>query len=82
MGRLFEDLRFVWIGLAATTATLICSVIVLGALAFASPGRSDSLAAMMNQLGATPGSTSTCTAWMPVSRSRDSAETTTCRRSR
>jgi Putative zinc-finger len=56
MGRLFEDLHLVWIGLAATTATLICSVIVLGALAFASPGRSDSLAAMMNQLGATPGS--------------------------
>jgi hypothetical protein len=56
MGRLFEDLHLVWIGLAATTATLVCSVIVLGALAFASPGRSDSLAAMMNQLGATPGS--------------------------
>jgi hypothetical protein len=56
MGRLFEDLHLVWIGLAATAATLICSVIVLGALAFASPGRSDSLAAMMNQLGATPGS--------------------------
>jgi hypothetical protein len=56
MGRLFEDLHLVWIGLAATAATLICSVVVLGALAFASPGRSDSLAAMMNQLGATPGS--------------------------
>jgi len=56
MGRLFEDLHLVWIGLAATAATLICSVIVLGALAFASPGRSDSLAAVMNQMGATPGS--------------------------
>ena len=56
MGRLFEDLHLVWIGLAATAATLICSVIVLGALAFASPGRNDSLAAVMNQLGATPGS--------------------------
>jgi Putative zinc-finger len=56
MGRLFEDLHLVWIGLAATTATLICSVIVFGALAFASPGRNDSLAAVMNQLGATPGS--------------------------
>ncbi|MGH9329427.1 MAG: anti-sigma factor family protein, partial [Vicinamibacterales bacterium] len=56
MGRLFEDLHLVWIGLAATAATLICSVIVFGALAFASPGRNDSLAAVMNQLGATPGS--------------------------
>ncbi len=56
MGRLFEDLHLVWIGLAATAATLICSVIVLGALTFASPGRSDSLAAVMNQMGATPGS--------------------------
>lgn len=56
MGRLFEDLHLVWIGLAATAATLICSVIVLGALQFASPGRSDSLAAVMNQMAATPGS--------------------------
>jgi hypothetical protein len=56
LGRLFEDMHLVWIGLAATTATLVCSVIMFGALAFASPGRNDSLAAVMNQLGATPGS--------------------------
>ena len=55
MGRLFEDLHSSGLVRQATAATPICSVIVLGALAFASPGRSDSLAAMMNQLGATPG---------------------------
>lgn len=55
-GRLFEDLHLVWIGLAATAATLICSAVTLSALQFGSPERSDSLAALIGQLGATPGS--------------------------
>jgi hypothetical protein len=56
VGRLFEDLHLVWIGLAATAATLVCSTVMLGALRFASPERGDSLAAVIDQLGATPGS--------------------------
>jgi hypothetical protein len=56
LGRLFEDMHLVWIGLAASTATLICSIIMFGALSFASPGRNDSLAAVINYLGAAPGS--------------------------
>jgi Putative zinc-finger len=56
LGRLFEDMHLLWIGLAASTATLICSVIMFGALSFASPGRNDSLAAVIDYLGAAPGS--------------------------
>jgi Putative zinc-finger len=56
LGRLFEDMHLLWIGLAASTATLICSIIMFGALSFASPGRNDSLAAVINYLGAAPGS--------------------------
>lgn len=56
LGRLFEDLHLVWIGLAATAATLVCSTIVFGMLELAGPERSDSLAALIGTLGATPGS--------------------------
>jgi anti-sigma factor RsiW len=45
--RLFEDLHLIWIGLASTTATLLCGVIALGTLHFASPERPDSMAAMI-----------------------------------
>jgi Putative zinc-finger len=56
LGRLFEDIHLVWIALAASAATLVCSVIMFGALTFGSPERNDSLAAIINHLGATPGS--------------------------
>jgi len=45
--RTFEDLHLVWIGAASTAATFICAVSVLGMLHFASPERSDSLAAII-----------------------------------
>jgi hypothetical protein len=45
--RLFEDMHLVWIGLASTTATLICALTVLSMLHFASPERDDSLAGII-----------------------------------
>jgi hypothetical protein len=53
--RLRDDLHLVWIGLAAAAATLVCGAMVAGLLHFASPGRSDSLAGLIQAL-ATPGS--------------------------
>ena len=43
MGRMFDDMHLVWIGLASTAATFLCGAIVLGMLHFASPEREDSL---------------------------------------
>jgi Putative zinc-finger len=56
LGRLSEDMHLVWIGLAASAATLVCSLIMFGALTFGYSERNDSLAALINHLGATPGS--------------------------
>jgi hypothetical protein len=56
VGRMFDDLHLVWVGLAATAGTLICAAIVLGMLRFASPEREDSLAAMIAVVSAPSGS--------------------------
>jgi hypothetical protein len=50
---LFDDMHFVYAGLGAATAALICMVIVLGMMRFAADERPDSLAAIVNVL-ATP----------------------------
>jgi hypothetical protein len=55
-GRMFEDMHLVWIGLASTTATFLCGAVVLGMLHFASPGRQDSLSAVIAVMAAPPGS--------------------------
>ena len=54
--RTFEDMHLVWIALASTTATFLCGAIVLTMLQFASPERSDSLAAVMAVFAAPLGS--------------------------
>ncbi len=56
MGRMFDDMHLVWIGLASTAATFLCGTIVLGMLHYASPEREDSLRALVNRISATPGS--------------------------
>ena len=56
VGRLFDDMHLVWIGLASTAATLLCGTIVLGLLHYASPERDDSLRAMLAMVSAVPGS--------------------------
>ncbi len=55
-GRAFDDLHLVWIGLASTVATIVCSGIVLSMLHFASPERQDSLAAVIAVMAAPSGS--------------------------
>lgn len=56
-GRLFEDLHFVWIGLASTAASLLCAAIALGTVASASTEqRHDSLAAVFAVMAAPSGS--------------------------
>lgn len=56
VGRLFDDMHLVWIGLASTAATILCGAVALGLLHFASPEREDSLRAMIVAMAATPGS--------------------------
>jgi hypothetical protein len=56
VGRLFDDMHLVWIGLASTAATLLCGAVVLSLLHYASPEREDSLRAMIVAMAATPGS--------------------------
>ena len=56
MGRLFDDMHLVWIGLASTAATILCGAIVLSMLHYASPERDDSLRAMITAIGAPSGS--------------------------
>jgi len=56
MGRMFDDMHLVWIGLASTAATLLVGTIVLGMLRFASPERDDSLRALLAMVSAVPGS--------------------------
>jgi hypothetical protein len=55
-GRAFDDLHLVWIGLASTVATIVCSGVVLSMLHFASPERQDSLAAVIAVMAAPSGS--------------------------
>jgi hypothetical protein len=54
--RAFDDLHLVWIGLASTVATIVCSGVVLSMLHFASPERQDSLAAVIAVMAAPSGS--------------------------
>jgi hypothetical protein len=54
--RMFDDMHLVWIGLAATVATVICGTLALSAMHFASPERDDSLAAMIEVISAPSGS--------------------------
>lgn len=50
---MFDDMRLGYAGLGAAAATVVCVVIMLGMMRFATDGRPDSLAAMMTVL-ATP----------------------------
>jgi hypothetical protein len=56
VGRLLEDLHFVWIGLASTAASLLCAAIALGTVASASTERHDSLAGIFAVMAAPSGS--------------------------
>jgi hypothetical protein len=56
VGRVFEDMHFVWIALASTTATFLCGAVALGTLQFASPERHDSMAAVIAVMAAPSGS--------------------------
>jgi hypothetical protein len=56
LGRLFDDMHLVWIGLASTAATFLCGSVVLGMLHYASPERNDSLRAMITVMAAPSGS--------------------------
>lgn len=56
VARAFDDLHLVWIGMASTAATVLCAGAVLSMLHFASPGRNDSLAAMITVMAAPSGS--------------------------
>ena len=47
---LFEDMHFVWAGLSATAATLVCAAMLLGMAYFTIPGRDDSLAGIMGAM--------------------------------
>jgi hypothetical protein len=56
IGRLFDDMHLVWIGMASTAATILCGAIVLSMLHYASPERDDSLRAMITVIAAPSGS--------------------------
>jgi hypothetical protein len=56
MGRTFDDMHLVWIGLASTAATFLCGAVVLGMLQYASPEREDSLRALITTMAAPSGS--------------------------
>ena len=56
VGRMFDDMHLVWIGLASTAATLLVGTMVLSMLRFASPERGDSLRALVAVVSAVPGS--------------------------
>ena len=55
--RCLDDVHLVWIGLASAAATVVCAASVLSLLHFAAPEqRDDSLAAVIQVIGAEPGS--------------------------
>lgn len=57
VGRMFDDLHLVWIGLASTAATFLCAAAVLSMLHFApTERRDDSLAALISAMAAPYGS--------------------------
>jgi hypothetical protein len=56
IARMFDDMHLVWIALASTAGTILCGVIVLGMLHYASPERDDSLAAIIAAIAAPSGS--------------------------
>jgi hypothetical protein len=56
MGRMFDDMHLVWIGLASTAGTVLVGGIALSMLSFASPQRADSLRALLAVVSAVPGS--------------------------
>lgn len=56
MGRTFDDMHLVWIGLASTAATFLCGAVVLSMLQYASPEREDSLRALITTMAAPSGS--------------------------
>jgi Putative zinc-finger len=57
VGRMFDDLHLVWIGMASTTATFLCAATVLSMLHFApQERRRDSLAAVIAVMAAPYGS--------------------------
>ena len=47
LGRTFEDMHLVWIGLSSAMATVICSALALACLHYAAPERDDSLAGII-----------------------------------
>jgi hypothetical protein len=54
--RFVDDVHLVWIGLASAAATVVCAASVLSLLHFAAPNqRVDSLAAVIQVIGAEPG---------------------------
>ena len=56
LGRTFDDMHLVWIGLASTVGTFLCGAIALGMLHYASPEREDSLRALITVMAAPSGS--------------------------
>ena len=72
VGAMFEDMHLVYAGLGAAAAAMVCVVIMLGMMRFATNERSDSLAAMVAFL-AMPGSTANAVAIDAESHARWSA---------
>jgi hypothetical protein len=66
---MFDDMHLVYAGVGATVATLVCVVIMLSMMRFASSERPDSLAAMVACL-AVPGSNANAVAIDPESHAR------------
>ena len=66
---MFDDLHLVYAGFGAAAATMVCVIIMLSMMRFASSERSDSLAAMVAFL-ATPGSSADAIAIDAASHAR------------
>jgi hypothetical protein len=56
LGRTFDDMHLVWIGLASTVGTFLCGAIAVGMMHYASPEREDSLRALITVMAAPSGS--------------------------
>lgn len=56
LGRMFDDMHLVWIGLASTAASLLCAAIALGTVSSAATERHDSLAGVFAVMAAPSGS--------------------------
>lgn len=66
---MFDDMHLVYAGLGSAAATMVCVIIMLGMMRFASSARPDSLAAMVACL-ATPGSSANAVAIDAASHAR------------